>query len=90
MVKISDYEETRGKAIEKNLKETRDDYAQMMASTLIDAIGTSSTLENLVAAMSTDDARLYLGAIMRDYDIDNPMDMDLDNLEEVGGYDRKR
>ena len=87
--KISDYEETRGKAIEKNLKETRDDYAQMMASTLIDAIGTSSTLENLVSAMSTDDARLYLGAIMRDYDIDNPMDMDLDNLEEVGGYDRK-
>ena len=87
--KISDYEETRGKAIEKNLKETRDDYAQMMASTLIDAIGTSSTLENLVAAMSTDDARLYLGAIMRDYDIDNPMDMNLDNLEEIGGYDRK-
>ena len=87
--KISDYEETRGKAIEKNLKETRDDYAQMMASTLIDAIGTSSTLENLVSAMSTDDARLYLGAIMRDYDIDNPMDMDLDNLEEIGGYDRK-
>ena len=87
--KISDYEETRGKAIEKNLKETRDDYAQMMASTLIDAIGTSSTLENLVSAMSTDDARLYLGAIMRDYDIDNPMDMNLDNLEEIGGYDRK-
>ena len=85
--KISDYEETRGKAIEKNLKETRDDYAQMMASTLIDAIGTSSTLENLVAAMSTDDARLYLGAIMRDYDIDNPIDMDLDNLEEIGDDD---
>ena len=87
--KLSDYEKTRGKAIEKNLKETRDDYAQMMASTLIDAIGTSSTLENLVSAMSTDDARLYLGAIMRDYDIDNPMDMNLDNLEEIGGYDRK-
>jgi len=87
--KLSSYEKTRGAAIEKNLKETRDDYAQMMASTLIDALGTSSTLENLVSAMSTDDARLYLGAIMRDYDIDNPMDMNLDNLEEVGGYDRK-
>jgi len=132
--KLSDYEKTRGAAIEKNLKEnkdnsyyidqikrdleelddkeankylenlskailklkklnelkeTRDDYAQMMASTLIDALGTSSTLENLVSAMSTDDARLYLGAIMRDYDIDNPMDMNLDNLEEIGGYDRK-
>ena len=81
--KLSDYEKTRGSAIEKNLKETRDDYAQMMASTLIDALGTSSTLENLVSAMSTDDARLYLGAIMRDYDIDNPMDMNLDNLEEA-------
>ena len=80
--KISDYEETRGKAIEKNLKETRDDYAQMMASTLIDAIGTSSTLKNLVSAMSTDDARLYLGAIMRDYDIDNPMDINPDNMDD--------
>ena len=80
--KLSDYEKTRGVAIEKNLKETRDDYAQMMASTLIDALGISTTLENLVSAMSTDDARLYLGAIMRDYDIDNPMDINLDKLEE--------
>jgi len=80
--KLSDYEKTRGAAIEKNLKETKDDYAQMMASTLIDAIGTSSTLENLVSAMSTDDARLYLGAIMRDYDIDNPMDINPDNMDD--------
>ena len=80
--KLSDYEKTRGAAIEKNLKETKDDYAQMMASTLIDALGISTTLENLVSAMSTDDARLYLGAIMRDYDIDNPMDINLDKLEE--------
>ena len=61
----------------------------MMASTLIDALGISTTLENLIYAMSTDDAKLYLSAIMRDYDIDNPMDINLDNLEEVGGYDRK-
>ena len=80
--KLSDYEKTRGAAIEKNLKETKDDYAQMMASTLIDAIGTSSTLKNLVSAMSTDDARLYLGAIMRDYDIDNPMDINPDNMDD--------
>jgi len=86
--KLSDYEKTRGAAIEKNLKETRDDYAQMMASTLIDALGTSTTLENLVSAMSTDDARLYLGAIMRDYDIDNPMDMDLDKVGGVYGDKR--
>ena len=47
-----------------------------MASKLIDAMGTSTTLENLIYAMSTDDAKLYLGAIMQDYD-----------LNEVGGID---
>jgi hypothetical protein len=84
--------------IKKPVNETRDDEAQRMASTLIDALGTSTTLENLIYAMSTDDAKLYLGAIMRDYDIDNPMDINLDKvggvygdkrIEEVGGYDRK-
>jgi len=72
--KLSDYEEARGKAIEKSIEkdkvnETRDDEVQDMASKLIDALGTSTTLENLIYAMSTDDARLYLSAIMRDYDI---------------------
>ena len=81
---LSDDESTK-----KPVNETRDDEAQRMASTLIDALGTSTTLENLIYAMSTDDAKLYLSAIMRDYDIDNPMDINLDNLEEVGGYDRK-
>ena len=72
--KLSDYEKARGKAIEKSIEkdkvnETRDDEVQDMASKLIDALGTSTTLENLIYAMSTDDARLYLSAIMRDYDI---------------------
>jgi len=72
--KLSDYEEARGKAIEKSIEkdkvnETRDDEVQDMASKLIDALGTSTTLENLIYAMSTDDAKLYLNAIMRDYDI---------------------
>jgi len=58
------------------IKETRDDEAQRMASTLIDALGTSTTLENLIYAMSTDDAKLYLGAIMRDHDIDIELPMD--------------
>ena len=60
------------------IDETRDDEVQTMASKLIDAMGTSTTLENLIYAMSTDDAKLYLGAIMQDYD-----------LKEIGGYDRK-
>ena len=55
--------------IKKDLKvnETRDPEVQTMASKLIDAIGVSTTLENLIYAMSTDDAKLYLGAIMQDY-----------------------
>ena len=60
------------------IDETRDDEVQTMASKLIDVMGTSTTLENLIYAMSTDDAKLYLGAIMQDYD-----------LKEIGGYDRK-
>jgi hypothetical protein len=55
--------------LEKNLNETRDEEVQTMASILINAIGTSTTLENLIYAMSTDDAKLYLGAIMQDHDL---------------------
>ena len=42
---------------------------QTMASILINAMGTSTTLENLIYAMSTDDAKLYLGAIMQDNEL---------------------
>ena len=55
--------------LEKNLNETRDEEVQTMASILINAMGTSTTLENLIYAMSTDDAKLYLGAIMQDHDL---------------------
>ena len=68
---------------EKPINETRDDEVQTMASKLIDALGTSTTLENLIYAMSTDDARLYLGAIMRDYDINEV------TLEENNGLNKK-
>jgi hypothetical protein len=68
---------------EKPVNETRDDEVQTMASKLIDALGTSTTLENLIYAMSTDDARLYLGAIMRDYDINEV------TLEENNGLNKK-
>ena len=74
------------KTVQKPVNETRDDEAQRMASTLIDALGTSTTLENLIYAMSTDDAKLYLGAIMRDYDLD--MDINLDKLGGVYGDKR--
>ena len=90
----------------KPLNETRDEEVQGMASKLIDTLGTSTTLENLIYAMSTDDARLYLGAIMRDYDINEvaePLDeghklnkIELQTLESIknqidqGVMDKKR
>ena len=61
-----------------DLKETRDEDVQTMASILINAMGTSTTLENLIYTMSTDDAKLYLGAMMRD----NDLVMDDDEADE--------
>ena len=76
--KLSDYEKTRGAAIEKNLNETLDDEVFAMADRMVAMMGAEAVVDAIVRAMSTDDAKLYLGAIMRDYDIN-----------EVGGYDRK-
>jgi len=77
--KLSDYEKTRGKAIEKSMmKETLDDEVFAMADRMVTMMGAEAVVDAIVRAMSTDDARLYLGAIMKDYDIN-----------EVGGYDRK-
>ena len=77
--KLSDYEKTRGKAIEKAMmKETLDDEVFAMADRMVTMMGAEAVVDAIVRAMSTDDARLYLGAIMRDYDIN-----------EVAGYDRK-
>ena len=76
--KLSDYEKTRGAAIEKNLNETLDDEVFAMTDRMVAMMGAEAVVDAIVRAMSTDDAKLYLGAIMRDYDIN-----------EVGGYDRK-
>ena len=77
--KLSDYEKTRGKAIEKSMmKETLDDEIFSMVDRMVAMMGAEAVIDAIVRAMSTDDARLYLGAIMRDYDIN-----------EVAGYDRK-
>ena len=77
--KLSDYEKTRGKAIEKSMmKETLDDEVFAMVDRMVAMMGAEAVVDAIIRAMSTDDARLYLGAIMKDYDIN-----------EVGGYDRK-
>ena len=63
---------------QKNLNETLDDEIFAMADRMVAMMGAEAVVDAIVRAMSTDDAKLYLGAIMRDYDIN-----------EVGGYDRK-
>ena len=40
-----------------------------MADELVGYLGEKGFVEAILAAMSTDDARLYLSAIMRDYDL---------------------
>ena len=67
----------------KNLNETRDEEVQTMASILINAMGTSTTLENLIYAMSTDDAKLYLGAMMRDNDLVMDDEADEDAMASI-------
>ena len=52
------------------VKETLDDSAFDMADSIYDAIGGVEFKKAIVKAMSTDDAKLYLSAIMRDYALD--------------------
>ena len=62
---MSDYmEEVLGQ-----IKETLDDEAFDMAEKIIDSLGAEKAIGELVRAMSTDDAKLYLGGIIRDYDL---------------------
>ena len=51
------------------IKETLDDEAFDMAEKIIDSLGAEKAIGELVRAMSTDDAKLYLGGIIRDYDL---------------------
>ena len=51
------------------IKETLDDEAFDMAEKIIDSLGAENAVGELVRAMSTDDAKLYLGGIIRDYDL---------------------
>jgi len=68
--KLSDYEKTRGAAIEKAMmKETLDDEVFAMAEKMVEMMGAEAVVDAIVRAMSTDDAKLYLSAIMRDYDL---------------------
>ena len=58
------------------VKETLDDSAWDMADSIYDAIGGIEFKKAIVKAMSTDDAKLYLSAIMRDYALNERIDYD--------------
>ena len=59
------------------INETLDDKVYGLVDRMLDAMGGSDNLlQELIRAMSTDDAMLYLSAIARDYDI-------LDGAEEL-------
>jgi len=82
--KLSDYEKTRGKAIEKAMmKETLDDEIFAMADRMVAMMGAEAVVDAIVRAMSTDDAKLYLGAIMRDYDINEVASVSLKDIKET-------
>jgi len=57
---------------ENNINETLDDEVLALANRMVDAMGgADNLLEELIRAMSTDDAMLYLKAIARDYGMFN-------------------
>jgi hypothetical protein len=93
--KLSDYEKTRGAAIEKNLKETLDDDVYDKVDRLLGVMDDNMFIQSLIRAMSTDDAHLYLDAIIRDHiDIvnDGEVDINEDKVDEkvVKGKDGEK
>jgi len=66
------------------VKETLDDSAWDMADSIYDAIGGIEFKKAIVKAMSTDDAKLYLSAIMRDYALNERIDYnEASNLRSI-------
>jgi hypothetical protein len=66
---IDQQEDVRDKLESMDLNEIRDPEVYAMADELVGYLGEKGFVEAILAAMSTDDARLYLSAIMRDYDL---------------------
>ena len=51
----------------QDLKETLDDEVLAMAEKMVEMMGAEAVVNAIVRAMSTDDAHLYLDAIIRDH-----------------------
>lgn len=65
----TDYMERR-RETDDYMQETLVDADQDMAEAILNALGGEAAFEAVVRAMSTDDAQVYLGGIMRDHDIE--------------------
>jgi len=65
----TDYMERRRETSDY-MQETLVDADQDMADAILNALGGEAAFEAVVRAMSTDDAQVYLGGIMRDHDIE--------------------
>ena len=64
----------------QDLKETLDDEVLAMAEKMVEMMGAEAVVNAIVRAMSTDDAKLYLGGIMRDYGMLNEEKKEVKNL----------
>ena len=83
---IDQQEDVRDKLESMDLNETRDPEVYNMADELVGYLGEKGFIDAILAAMSTDDARLYLSAIMRDYDLggmEMNEEMDIDEKAKV-------
>ena len=66
---------------ETSVEETLVDADQDMAEAILNALGGEAAFEAVVRSMSTDDAQVYLGGIMRDHDIE------MGSVDEVPGFE---
>ena len=67
----------------QDLKETLDDEVLAMAEKMVEMMGAEAVVNAIVRAMSTDDAKLYLGGIMRDYGMLNEEKKGKEEVNEV-------
>ena len=66
----------------QDLKETLDDEVLAMAEKMVEMMGAEAVVNAIVRAMSTDDAKLYLGGIMRDYGMLNEEKKEVNEVQD--------
>ena len=66
----------------QDLKATLDDDVLAMAEKMVEMMGAEAVVNAIVRAMSTDDAKLYLGGIMRDYGMLNEEKKEVNEVQD--------